>query len=49
VSKTLILIAVVAIAGYLLRLSAKGEKRRKYDRKPQTQWAALNDDVDPTI
>jgi hypothetical protein len=48
-SKIVITLAMVGLAAFLLRLSIKGEKKRKYDRKPQTPWAALNDDVDPTL
>jgi hypothetical protein len=48
-SKVILIVAMIAIAGFLLRLSIKGEKKRKYDRKPQTPWAKLNDDVDPSL
>jgi hypothetical protein len=49
-SKVLLFIALTAGAGYLLRKSSRrGARSAKYERKPQTPWAALNDDVDPTL
>jgi hypothetical protein len=48
-SKVVLILAMTGIAGFLLRLSVRGEKKRKYDRKPQTPWAKLNDDVDPSL
>jgi hypothetical protein len=48
-SKNLLLMSLIIIAGLLLRRSVKGEKKRRYDRKPQTPWSALNDDQDPSL
>lgn len=48
-SKVLYILVMMAIAGFLLRLSVGGNKKKKYDRKPSTPWASLNDDVDPTL
>jgi hypothetical protein len=39
----------VFLIGYLiLRLSRRGISK-KYDRKPENFWSALNDGIDPTI
>jgi len=49
VSKSIVIAIMTLAAGFLLRRSVKGEKKRRYDRKPQTPWAALNEDEDPTL
>jgi len=47
---TIIYILMMMLAvGFLLRLSVRGERKRKFERKPATPWSALNDDVDPTL
>ena len=48
-SKVLYILVIIVIAGFLLRLTVGSSKKKKYDRKPTTPWAALNDDVDPTL
>ncbi len=48
-SKSLVLMIMILFAGLLLRRSVKGEKKRTYDRKPQTPWSSLNEDKDPTL
>jgi len=48
-SKNILVMALIIVSGLLLRRSVKSEKKRRYDRKPQTPWSALNDDQDPTL
>jgi hypothetical protein len=48
-SKNFVVMALIIVSGLLLRRSVKSEKKRRYDRKPQTPWSALNDDQDPTL
>ncbi len=48
-SKSALLMVMILAAGFLLRRSRKSEKRRTYERKPQTPWADLNEDKDPTL
>ena len=48
-SKNFVVMALIIVSGLLLRRSVKSEKKRRYDRKPQTPWSALNEDKDPTL
>lgn len=48
-SKVIYILFMMAAAGFLLRLTIGSGKKKKYDRKPTTPWADLNDDVDPTL
>jgi len=48
-SKNFVVMALIIVSGLLLRRSVNSEKKRRYDRKPQTPWSALNDDQDPTL
>jgi hypothetical protein len=48
-SKAILLLFVVLSAWFLLRKSRNTSSRRSYERKPQTPWAALNEDQDPTL
>jgi hypothetical protein len=48
-SKVLYILILMLGTGFLLRLSVRGERKRKFERKPATPWSALNDDVDPTL
>jgi len=48
-SKNFVVMALIIVSGLFLRRSVKSEKKRRYDRKPQTPWSALNDDQDPTL
>ncbi|MEI6763313.1 MAG: hypothetical protein WCL26_03660 [Actinomycetes bacterium] len=48
-NKNLLLMSLIIVSGLLLRRSVKSEKKRRYDRKPQTPWSALNEDKDPTL
>jgi hypothetical protein len=48
-SKNFMVMALIIVSGLLLRRSVKSEKKRRYDRKPQTPWSALNEDKDPTL
>jgi len=49
VTKVILLLFVVLFAWFLLRKSRNTSTKRRYDRKPQTPWAALNEDQDPTL
>jgi len=47
--KASILFILVFVIGYfILRLSRRGISK-KYDRKPENSWSALNDGIDPTL
>ena len=47
--KTLLLLISTGILGYFIfRISKRGISK-KYDRKPESAWSALNDGVDPTL
>ena len=47
--KASLLFILVFVIGYLiLRLSRPGISK-KYDRKPDNSWSALNDGIDPTL
>lgn len=48
-SKIVFILLMTVLAGFLLRVTTRGGKSKKYERKPTTPWAALNDDVDPTV
>jgi len=48
-SKIIYILIMMLGAGFLLRLSVRGERKRKFERKSATPWSALNDDVDPTL
>ncbi|CAB4731080.1 unannotated protein [freshwater metagenome] len=45
----LALIVSLLVIGYLIvRMSRRGISK-KYDRKPENSWSALNEGIDPTI
>ncbi|MEJ6574522.1 MAG: hypothetical protein QNL78_05315 [Actinomycetes bacterium] len=44
----LLLISTALLAYLILRISRRGISK-KYDRKPENSWSALNDGIDPTI
>jgi len=47
--KVFLLLISTGILGYLiLRISRRGISK-KYDRKPESAWSALNDGIDPTL
>jgi hypothetical protein len=47
--EVILLLISTAILGYLIfRLSRKGISK-KYDRKPESAWSALDDGIDPTV
>jgi hypothetical protein len=47
--KLILLLASTSILGYLIfRISRRGISK-KYDRKSESAWSALNDGIDPTI
>ena len=39
---------LVALATYLIIRSSKGSDASKYERKPQNNWSALSEGIDPT-
>jgi hypothetical protein len=46
--KLCLLLISTGVLGYLIyRISRKGISK-KYDRKPESAWSALNDGIDPT-
>jgi hypothetical protein len=46
--KLSLLLISTGVLGYLIyRISRKGISK-KYDRKPESAWSALNDGIDPT-
>ena len=47
--KVILLLVSAGVLGYLIfRISRKGISK-KYDRKPECAWSALNDGIDPTV
>jgi hypothetical protein len=47
--KVILLLVSTGFLGYLIfRISRKGISK-KYDRKPESAWSALNDGIDPTV
>ena len=47
--KTLLLLISTGILGYFIfRISKRGISK-KYDRKPESAWSALNDGIAPTL
>ena len=47
--KAILLLVLTGVLGYLIfRISKRGISK-KYDRKPESAWSALNDGIDPTI
>jgi hypothetical protein len=47
--EVVLLLFSTAILSYLIfRLSRKGISK-KYDRKPESAWSALDDGIDPTV
>jgi hypothetical protein len=48
IKASLLFISVFAIGYLILRLSRRGISK-KYDRKPENSWSALNDGIDPTL
>jgi hypothetical protein len=48
-TEVVLLLISTAILGYLIfRLSRKGISK-KYERKPESPWSALDDGIDPTL
>jgi hypothetical protein len=45
---SLLLISVIVIGYLIVRLSRRGISK-KYDRKPENSWSALNNGIDPTL
>jgi len=39
---------LVELATYLIIRSSKGSDASKYERKPQNNWSALSEGIDPT-
>ena len=47
--RVILLLVSTGVLGYLIfRISRKGISK-KYDRKPESAWSALNDGIDPTV
>ena len=47
--KVTLLLISTGVLGYLIfRISKRGISK-KYDRKPESAWIALNDGIDPTV
>jgi hypothetical protein len=47
--KVTLLLISTGVLGYLIfRISKRGISK-KYDRKPESPWSALNDGIDPTV
>jgi phosphatidylglycerophosphatase A len=47
--KAILLLVSTGVLVYLIfRISKRGISK-KYDRKPESAWSALNDGIDPTI
>jgi hypothetical protein len=47
--KVTLLLISIGVLGYLIfRISKRGISK-KYDRKPESPWSALNDGIDPTV
>ena len=47
--KAIFLLISTGVLGFLIfRISKRGISK-KYDRKPESAWSALNDGIDPTI
>ena len=47
--KVTLLLISTGVLGYLIfRISKRGISK-KYDRKPENSWSALNDGIDPTV
>jgi uncharacterized membrane protein YsdA (DUF1294 family) len=47
--KVILLLISTGVLGFLIfRISKRGISK-KYDRKPESAWRALNDGIDPTI
>lgn len=47
--KVTLLLISTGVLGYLIfRISKRGISK-KYDRKPESAWSALNDGIDPTV
>jgi len=47
--EVILLLISSVILGYLIfRLSRKGISK-KYDRKPESAWSALDEGIDPTV
>jgi hypothetical protein len=48
-TKVTLLLISTAVLGYLIFRISKSGISKKYDRKPENSWSALNNGIDPTL
>ena len=47
--KASLLFILVFVIGYLILILSRRGISKKYDRKPENSWSALNEGIDPTL